>query len=99
MERGATIAAIATAPGRGGVAIVRVSGDRAFALAEAYPETTEHKSALKIYRWNDADKDAKEIAKEYKANPRGFFAKNKHNIYAVCYGVALPPEWEQNATK
>ena len=73
--------------------------DIPLALAEAYPETTEHKSALKIYRWNDADKDAKEIAKEYKANPRGFFAKNKHNIYAVCYGVALPPEWEQNATK
>lgn len=69
------------------------------ALAEAYPETTEHKSALKIYRWNDADKDAKDIAKEYKANPRGFFSQNKNNLYAVCYGVALPPEWEQNATK
>ena len=39
MERGATIAAIATAPGRGGVAIVRVSGDRAFAIAEALAGT------------------------------------------------------------
>ncbi|MBQ2628375.1 MAG: hypothetical protein IJG13_01730, partial [Kiritimatiellae bacterium] len=29
-----TIAAIATAPGRGGVAVVRVSGPEAFAVAE-----------------------------------------------------------------
>ena len=33
MERNGTIAAVATAPGRGGVAIVRVSGPDAFALA------------------------------------------------------------------
>ena len=35
MARAGTIAAIATAPGRGGVAIVRVSGDAAFAIAAA----------------------------------------------------------------
>ena len=29
-----TVAAVATAPGRGGVAVVRVSGPDAFALAE-----------------------------------------------------------------
>ena len=34
MSRGDTIAAIATAPGRGGVAVVRVSGSEAFAVAE-----------------------------------------------------------------
>ncbi len=33
MVLGDTIAAIATAPGRGGVAIVRVSGPEAFAVA------------------------------------------------------------------
>jgi len=69
------------------------------ALAEAYPETTESKAALKIYRWNETDKDAKEIMNEFKASPRGFFNANKNNLYAVCYGMALPPEWEQNATK
>lgn len=31
---GETIAAIATAPGKGGVAVIRVSGERAFAIAE-----------------------------------------------------------------
>ena len=45
------------------------------------------------------DKDAKEIMNEFKASPRGFFNANKNNLYAVCYGMALPPEWEQNATK
>ena len=34
MISGDTIAAIATAPGRGGVAVVRVSGPEAFAIAE-----------------------------------------------------------------
>ena len=34
MTRGDTIAAIATAPGRGGVAVVRVSGPEAFAIGE-----------------------------------------------------------------
>ncbi len=34
MERASTIAAIATAPGRGGVAVIRVSGPDAFAIAE-----------------------------------------------------------------
>lgn len=69
------------------------------ALAEAYPETMKPSASLKIYRWNDADPDAKMIINEYKANPRGFFKENKHNLYAACYGVAMPPEWEQNATK
>ena len=47
----------------------------------------------------DLDKDAKEIVNEFKSSPRGFFSQNKNNLYAVCYGMALPPEWEQNATK
>ena len=34
MISGDTIAAIATAPGRGGVAVVRVSGPEAFAIGE-----------------------------------------------------------------
>ena len=35
MDESATIAAVATAPGRGGVAVVRVSGPEAFAVASA----------------------------------------------------------------
>ena len=31
--KGETIAAIATPPGRGGIGIVRISGDRAFGIA------------------------------------------------------------------
>ena len=69
------------------------------ALAEAYPDPMKPSANLKIYRWNDADPDAKMIINEYKANPRAFFKENKHNLYAACYGVAMPPEWEQNATK
>ena len=33
-DQNRTIAAIATAPGRGGVAVIRVSGPDAFAIAE-----------------------------------------------------------------
>ncbi len=69
------------------------------ALAEAYPEKDNPKSVLKIYRWNDSDKDAKMIVNEIKGDPRGFFNGNKNNVFAVCYGMAVPPEWEQNATK
>ena len=35
MDESATIAAVSTAPGRGGVAVVRVSGPEAFAIASA----------------------------------------------------------------
>ena len=69
------------------------------AMAEAFPENGQHKSALKIYRWNDTDNDAKAIVTELKAGPRQFFKENKDSLFAVCYGVAVPPEWEQNATK
>ena len=69
------------------------------ALAEAYPEKDNPKSVLKIYRWNDADKDAKAIIADLKADPRGFMKENPNGVFAVCYGMAVPPEWEQNATK
>ena len=35
----ATIAAIATAPGRGGVGIIRLSGDKAYAIAKSITGT------------------------------------------------------------
>lgn len=55
MERGATIAAIATAPGRGGVAIVRVSGDRAFAIAEALAGKKPHVGRAVYARFTQRD--------------------------------------------
>ena len=55
MERGATIAAIATAPGRGGVAIVRVSGDSAFAIAEALAGKKPHVGRAVYARFTQRD--------------------------------------------
>ena len=69
------------------------------ALAEAYPETDAPKSVLKIWRWNESDNDARDIIKEMRSDPRGFLAKNRDCVFAVCYGISVPPEWEQNATK
>lgn len=69
------------------------------AMAEASPENGQHKSALKIYRWNEDDADAEAIVDELKDGPRQFFNANKGSLFAVCYGVAVPPEWERNATK
>ena len=68
------------------------------AIAEAAPETTSPTSSLKIWRWNEADPDAKAIMDEFKANPRKFFEANNNCLYGCGYGLPVPPEWEQNAT-
>lgn len=65
------------------------------ALAEAMPGTRE--SNLHIYRWNDANEDAKVVVSEYRANPRAYLAK--HKLYAVAYGMPVPPEWETDSTE
>ena len=65
------------------------------ALAEAMPGAKE--SNLHVYRWNDANEDAEMVVKEYRANPRGY-AKS-HKLYAVAYGMPMPPEWEQDQTE
>lgn len=69
------------------------------AIAEAVPSSTESKSELKVWRWNEADPDAKEIYNEFKSNPRSFFEKNNNALYGCGYGLPVPPEWELNATK
>ena len=44
-------------------------------------------------KWNDRDKDAKPLLKQFKANPKGFLNDNK--VYAVGYGMPVPPEWKR----
>ncbi len=55
MNRYETIAAIATAPGRGGVAIVRVSGSAAFAVAQALTGKVPTPGKIAFARMTAAD--------------------------------------------
>jgi tRNA modification GTPase len=55
MSRGSTIAAIATAPGRGGIGIVRVSGPGCRAVAEALLGRVPQPRAAELHRFRDAD--------------------------------------------
>ena len=66
--------------------------DVALALAEAFPKKTGT-SQLSICRWNDGDKDAKPLLKQFKADPKAFLDANK--VYAVGYGMPVPPEWKK----
>lgn len=66
-----------------------------FALAEAMPAARD--SNLHIYRWNSGNEDADIVIQEYRADPRGFLAK--HKLYAVGYGMPIPPEWEYDSTE
>ena len=55
MISGDTIAAIATAPGRGGVAVVRVSGSEAFSVAERLTGKREEGRGIRVGRIADVD--------------------------------------------
>ena len=55
MILGDTIAAIATAPGRGGVAIVRVSGSEAFSIAERLTGIRDQGSGIRVGRIANVD--------------------------------------------
>ena len=55
MIAGDTIAAIATAPGRGGVAVVRVSGSEAFSVAERLTGKREEGRGIRVGRIADVD--------------------------------------------
>ena len=52
---GDTIAAIATAPGRGGVAVVRVSGSEAFSIAERLTGIRDQGSGIRVGRIANVD--------------------------------------------
>ncbi len=60
------------------------------ALAEAAPSPDS--ANLVVYRWNDDDPDAEDFIEELQDNPRSF-AKD-YEVYAVGYGLSVPPEWE-----
>lgn len=45
-----TIAAIATPPGRGGVGVIRLSGPKAYAIAEALTQELYPKHDLQVFR-------------------------------------------------
>lgn len=64
--------------------------DVPIALAEAAPSTD--KSTLTVYKWNKSDADAKPLIRELQDAPRQFLKNNK--VYAVGYGLSIPPEWE-----
>ncbi len=68
--------------------------DIPIALAEATPSANT--SNLRIYRWNKSDDDAEVLIEELEDAPRQFLKNNK--VYAVGYGLSVPPEWE-NAYK
>ena len=55
MVRGDTIAAVATAPGRGGVAVVRVSGRESFGIAERLTGKREERRGIRVGRIADVD--------------------------------------------
>ena len=58
MRTGETIAAVATAPGRGGVAVIRVSGDEAFALARRLTGREPQAGRIALVRVKAAAADA-----------------------------------------
>lgn len=68
--------------------------DVPIALAEAAPKNNGT-STLTVYRWAKSA-DAKPLVKELRKNARDFAKNNK--VYAVGYGLPVPPEWD-NAYK
>lgn len=64
--------------------------DVPIALAEASPASD--KSTLTVYKWNKDDADAKPLIRELQDAPRQFLKNNK--VYAVGYGLSVPPEWD-----
>ena len=65
------------------------------ALAEAMPGTRQ--SNLHIYKWNDSDEDGRIVVDAYRTNPKAYSKKN--NLFAVAYGMPVPPEWEKDNTE
>ena len=59
MIRGDTIAAIATAPGRGGVAVIRVSGPEAFQVAEQVAGDVPQPGHVRFVRLHDSESDGR----------------------------------------
>lgn len=86
-----TIAAIATAPGRGAIAIVRVSGPRAFAIASQclvpWPLAARAVALVRVQTPDGADVD-QALAASYPA-PHSFTGEDVLEIF--CHGGAVAP--------
>lgn len=61
-------------------------------LCYAEAQAGKQDSVLKPYRWNKDDRAAKDLKKEFEANPRDFIKKYK--VYAAGHGLAMPAEWD-----
>lgn len=93
MERAGTIAAIATAPGRGGVAIVRVSGDAAFAIAASMTRQQPQVGRLvytPFYRPDPADRELLDAGLLLAfAAPHSYTGEDVVEFH--CHGGAVAP--------
>lgn len=71
------------------------------AFAEATPKN-DGTSQLRVYRWNTGDSDAKAVVKEIRGSGRSFLKQykgdEKNGLYVVAFGMAVPADWEKNAS-
>lgn len=65
------------------------------ALSEAVPSDVT--SNLSVYKWNSRDKDGREYARQFRKDPKAFL--NNYKVYAVGYGLPIPPEWDSQGGK
>src|SRR3569832_832177 len=90
-QKGETVAAVATPPGEGGVAIVRISGDQAIDVAEkvysgkirAYQSHTVHFGRI----INSQGKTVDEVLIVVMKNPRSYTGEDTVEIH--CHGGSL----------
>ena len=90
-QKGETVAAVATPPGEGGVAIVRISGDQAIDIAEkvysgkirAYQSHTVHFGRIV----NSQGETVDEVLIVLMKNPRSYTGEDTVEIH--CHGGSL----------
>ena len=85
MVVGDTIAAIATAPGRGGVAVVRVSGSESFGIAERLASIRDRGSGIRVGRIANVDEG---VILTFKA-PHSYTGEDV--VEFQCHGGTVTP--------
>ena len=85
MVVGDTIAAIATAPGRGGVAVVRVSGSESFGIAERLAAIRDRGSGIRVGRIANVDEG---VILTFKA-PHSYTGEDV--VEFQCHGGTVTP--------
>ncbi|MGN0854234.1 MAG: tRNA uridine-5-carboxymethylaminomethyl(34) synthesis GTPase MnmE [Kiritimatiellia bacterium] len=89
MERGDTIAAIATAPGRGGVAVIRVSGPEAFAVATRICRKTPRPGRIQFTRFFAIDQSIDEGLLLSFQSPHSYTGEDV--VEFQCHGGCVTP--------